>query len=261
MFLLFVQLFTFAFLNFKKNIMNKVNEINFYRLNNGDYYQFIENIVTLVAKEPITEVVIKNLKEDVPLLQNSFKKEQLTKETKKIVALDILRDRAYSKLIGFTEAYTFDDETSQNSKAANELLSIFKLYGNRELTKFDYNKESASLTNLIIDLRGKYAPQIAILNLEATVNFMETCNNNFKDFYATRNDDAALLANVIPFTRLRPIVNDHYKTFVNDIESLQRFVPASATEIANLITRINIEIDKFKLLVTSTPVAAAKPVA
>jgi hypothetical protein len=239
--------------------MKNVNEINFYRLNNGDYFQFIENIVTLVAKEPTTETVIKDLKEDLPLLQNSFKKEQLTEETKKIVALDVLRDRAFSKLIGVIDAYTYDDEKPENNKAAKELQSLFKIYGNRQITKFDYNKESASLSNLIIDLHDKYASQVALLNLGSTINFMETCNTNFKDFYATRNDGAALLADVVPFTRLRPVVNEHYKTFVRDIESLQRFIPASATEIANLITRINIEVDKFKSLIPNTTAPVAQP--
>ncbi len=239
--------------------MNKVNEISYYRLNNGDYYQFIENIVTQALKIPVVATVIKDLKDDVPLLQNSFKKEQLTEETKKIVALDLLRDRAFSKFIGLIDSYIFDDETPENNKAATALQSLFKVYGNRQITKFDYNKETGSLSNLIIDLRGKYASQIAQLNIGSTLNFMETCNNNFKAFYATRNDDAKLLADVVPFTRLRPIVNEHYKTFVSDIESLQRFMPTSATEIADLIKRINIEVDKFKLLVP-TPTPVAKPI-
>jgi hypothetical protein len=239
--------------------MNKVNEINFYRLNNGDFYQFIENIVTQVVKEPTTETTIKDLKEDLPLLQNSFKKEQLTEETKKIVALDLLRDRAFLRFKGFVDSHSYDDETPENSTAAKQLQAIIKVYGNGQITKFDYNKETASLSNLIIDLRDKYASQITLLNLDSAINFMETCNNNFKDFYATRNDGAALLANVIPFTRLRPVVNEHYKTFVKDIESLQRFIPGSATEIANLITRINIEIDKFKSLVPSTTAPIVAP--
>ena len=45
--------------------------------------------------------------------------------------------------------------------------------------------------------------------------------------------------------------------FANDLESLQRFIPASAAQVADLITRVNIEIDKFRLLVPTTPAPPA----
>lgn len=238
--------------------MNKVNEINYRRLNNGDFYQFIENIVNIVKNEPLALSTITKLQEDLSALQNSFKKEQLTEDTKKIVALDILRDRAFLKLKGLIESYGYDDENIDNKKASQDLEALIKLYGNGKLIKFDYNKETASITNFITDTRSKYNAQINQLGLMSTLNYLETCNTNFKDFYASRNDAATQLANIKPFTRLRLEVNEHYKIFTTDVESLQRFLPDNAPQISNLIARINVEIDKFKLLVptkTTTPPA------
>jgi hypothetical protein len=65
------------------------------------------------------------------------------------------------------------------------------------------------------------------------------------------------LANIPPFYKLRKQAGDDYKTMIADLESLQRFVPASAPQIANLITRVNVEIDKFKLLLPTTPTPGA----
>ena len=128
-----------------------------------------------------------------------------------------------------------------------------------KLVSFDYNKETASITSLIADCRDHASTELATLNVKSILDFLETCNTKFKDFYATRGDAASVLANVPPFYKLRKEVGDHYKTMVNDLESLQRFIPASAAQIGDLITRVNVEIDKFRLLVPTTPVSPTPP--
>ncbi len=45
----------------------------------------------------------------------------------------------------------------------------------------------------------------------------------------------------------------------NDLESLQRFVPANAAQIGDIITRVNVEADKFKLLIPSSSNPPANP--
>jgi hypothetical protein len=51
----------------------------------------------------------------------------------------------------------------------------------------------------------------------------------------------------------------YYKTMANDLESLQRFVPANAAQIGDIITRVNVEADKFKLLIPSSSNPPANP--
>lgn len=235
--------------------MKAIKEINYRRLNNGDFYQFIDNIVSVVNADPATRSISNILKEDVLLLQISFKKEQLTQETKKIIELDNLRDRAFLKLKSLIEAYQYDDETPANRKASEDLQVLIKRFGAGKIIKFDYNKETATLSNFINDARGKFSKQLETLNLTASLNYLELSNTDFKNFYATRNDAAADLANVIPFSRLRTQVNEHYKNFVTDLESLQRFIPEQAPKIEAVIDRVNIEIDKFKLLIKNAPPA------
>ena len=239
--------------------MNEIKSIYYARLNNGDFYQFIENIVTIVSNEPLAAGVIQVLATDQPILLNSYKKELLTEETKQIVLLDLRRDRAYTKFKTIVEGFAYDDETPANAAAAKKLLTFIKQHGAGKLVSFDYNKETASITSLIADCRDHAGTELVTLNVKSMLDFLETCNAKFKDFYATRGDAASVLANVTPFYKLRKEVGDHYKTMVNDLESLQRFIPASAAKIGDLITRVNVEIDKFRLLVPTTPTPASPP--
>jgi Family of unknown function (DUF6261) len=241
--------------------MNTVKSIYFARLDNGDFYQFIENMVAIVAKDPLATSVVAPLAAIQPVLLSSFKKEQLTQETKQIVALDKLRDRAYSRLRYLLIAYTFDDQNSGFVTAANKIETFVAQHGDGKLISYDYNKETASISSLVIELRANASKELDLLQLRPVLDFLELSNNTFKEFYGTRGDAASVLANVPPFYKLRKQAGDDYKTMIADLESLQRFVPASAPQIADLITRVNIEIDKFKLLLPTTPEPGVIPTA
>ena len=239
--------------------MSQVKSISISQLNNGDFYQFIENIVTIVSQEPLASGVIATLVADQPILLDSYKKEALTIETQKIVQLDKKRDRAYLKFKTLVEGYAFDDETPANIEASNKLQTFIKQHGGTKLTNFDYNKETASISSLVLDVTTHAGDALTTLSLGGTISFLKTCNDEFKDFYAARGDAASVLTNVPPFYKLRKEVAVHYRTFASDLESLQRFLPADATTIANLITRVNVEIDKFRLLVPNTPDEEQQP--
>lgn len=239
--------------------MNELKSINISRLNSGDYYQFIENIVTIVVQQPLAAGVIATLQADQPILLNSYKKEILSIETQQIVDMDKKRDRAYMKFKSLVDGYAYDDETPANIEASKKLYTFIKQHGAGQLTGFDYNKETASISSLVGDINAHAATALATLNLGSALTYLKARNDEFKTFYASRGDAASILANVPPFYKLRKEVNVHYKTFANDLESLQRFIPASAATIADLITRVNVEIDKFRLLVTNTPDAPDTP--
>lgn len=239
--------------------MNEVKSIAITQLNSGDYYQFIENIVTIVVQEPLADGVIATLQADQPILLNSYKKEVLSIETQQIVDMDKKRDRAYMKFKSLVDGYAYDDETPANIDASKKLYTFIKQHGAGQLTGFDYNKETASISSLVGDINAHAAADLATLNLGTSLNYLKARNEEFKDFYASRGDAASILAHVPPFYKLRKEVNVHYRTFVNDLESLQRFIPASAATIADLITRVNVEIDKFRLLVPNTPDAPVTP--
>ena len=237
--------------------MNEVKNLSITELNNGNFYQFIENVVAIVSNEPIAAGVIQPLAIKVPILINSYKKELLTIETQQIVVLDFKRDRAFLKVKYIAEGYAFDDEKPINKEASEKLQTFINQHGAGQLIKFDYHKETASITSFVADVQTHASAALAQLGLNGALTFLETSNNKFKEFYASRGDAASVLANVPPFYKLRKEVTKQYRTFANDLESLQRFTPASAAQVADLITRVNIEIDKFRLLVPTTPAPPA----
>ena len=64
--------------------MNQVKTIGITQLNNGDFYQFNENIVAIVSNEPLAAGVIQPLAIKIPIMLNSYKKELLTTLTRVI---------------------------------------------------------------------------------------------------------------------------------------------------------------------------------
>ncbi len=236
--------------------MTQIIKINSNALTSGIYYQFIESIVAISRTEPLVSGISADLAADVSNLQNSFKKEQLADETSQIIALDQLRDRAFGKIKRLADAYTFDDQSPANIIAANKILGLIEYYGKGDLIYFEYNKESAYITNFIKDLADNAQDAVDALKLSDDVAYLKTCNDNFIAQYAKRGDVAQGLADIVPFSRLRKTVAGNYNNFIADLQSLQRIDKTHAAKFEAVIGRINIEVEKYKLLVTKF---AAKP--
>lgn len=231
----------------------KIRNISLNRLNNGDYYQLIENITTIASTEVSVAGIRQELHDDIITMQLSFKKEKLNAETQKIVDADVKRDRALMKLNYRLKSETLNDRKPDNIAAANTLLLVVKNYGAGEIVGYDFNKETAHLTNLVTDLATKTA-EITLLDVQADIDFIKTTNQDFQALYKDRGDVMGDMKNVVPFYKLRKIVDEHYRDFMQAVESIPKITPASAPQIAALIDRFNVEIEKFKLLIpANTP--------
>ena len=242
--------------------MVKIKSIGISRLDSGNFYQFTSNIVDIAQSEPLVQKILLPVSEWLPQMTESFKKEKQTQETQQIVALDRFRDRAFLKIDRMVFAFLIDDRTPANIVAAEKIEVFIKQYEGADLTRFDYNKESAYITNFVTDVTAHAAAELDTLNLTADVTYLANCNTNFINYYAQRGDAASLLSNVVPFSRLRKQVKSDLDNFLNDVPSVARINPAATPQIEALISRINVEIDKFKLLIPSgTPPANTPPTA
>jgi len=229
--------------------MSQITRFNLNALSNGNYYQYIKSFVSICKAEPLMNTPLSRLVASLELLQSSFKKEQLTAETLQVTEADVLRDRAFSKINKFIEGYGFDDRVPENKAAAEIISNLLTHYG-RELIRFDYNKESAYLTNLIKDIHDNAQDAVNTLGLGEDIEYLKTCNDNFIALYAKRGEAAQTLANIPPFYKLRKDVNRQYNTLVVYIESVGSLDPTLAPKMEALIGRINVEIEKYKLLLT-----------
>ncbi len=158
-----------------------------------------------------------------------------------------------------TESYLTDGTLAGAIAHAEHIMVIMKRYGGSEIVQFDFNKETAILSNLVSDLQNKGAVALQALGLTQNVVYLAQCNKNFENKYVLRGDAATELANVLPMHKIRPSVHAHYAIFAKLIESAQQFNAAQTTAIGENIDRINQEIKVFKMLI-SNPVASPVPV-
>ena len=239
--------------------MSKIKSIAASQLNNGDFYQLMENTAAIASAEPALAGVAEALLTMAPIMTNSFRKELQTLETKQIVALDELRDRGFVKIKRIVEGYLYDDNVPANMEAAKLLQTFVKLYGGADLIKFDYNKQTAFVTNFVIDVQTHANSAADTLGLGRSFKYLADCNERFKEFYSQRGDAAAIMVNLPPFYKLRKEVLVLFQNFITDVDSLQRFNPAAAPQVEAIINRLNVEIDKFRLLVPRTKAGSDLP--
>ncbi|HAO08616.1 MAG TPA: hypothetical protein DCQ50_16920 [Chryseobacterium sp.] len=238
--------------------MEKVKKISIEKLNNKDFYQLIENVISISDTEPQLTTISAALKADIPEMKLSFKKESLTEETQQVVALDKKRDRAFMRLKSFLESETYNDEEPLKAEAANSLLAIIESFGGSKIPKFNLNGETAVLTNLISSLNAK-TDEINLLDLASRILYIKNCNESFQAFYKDRGDSAKELADISPFYRLRKPVTARYRKFISAIENMPEIVPSSSSVIAGIITRLNIELEKFDALISKPKTDTGKP--
>lgn len=234
--------------------MKTFNPIALTRLNDANFLQFIKSILAILDKAAAAlgfANITTALQADLLLMTESFKKKNLTEETKQIIALDLLRDRAFRTLKTRAESYLTDDLLPGAKAHAEQILLIMKRYGGGGITRFDLNNETATLTNLCADLQNEAADALQALNLTDLVIYLSACNTNFETRYALRGDVATELGSVPPMHKLRPGVHANYAAFVQLAESLQHFNAAEATAIGENIDRVNQEIKSFNALINN----------
>lgn len=228
--------------------MRTTELINLKQLNHGDFLQFNVNILAIAVQHPILEAVSAQFKDDVTLLESAYLKESLTLETKKIVALDEERDEMYTHFKLRVEAEAFNRKSLENRQAAERIKSIIKQHGGATVTRYDYNKATATFASFVDAVNTQQAVALQQLGLADELHAIEEANKAFSAFYSLRNQRTAELNTVPAFYKLRPMVRESYKKMIKAVESLPLFDASHAAEVEQVIQRINIEIAKFRLL-------------
>jgi hypothetical protein len=240
--------------------MSKIDSITVSNLNNGDYSQYMEDLIK-VGNETQLPAVTTALQELVTLqlqAKDSFMKENLTEETAQVVSLDLKRDRAFVKLKKMAEAYEYDDQFPENSAAAKRILKIIATYGGAKLTKQDFNKETAYINSLVDALRKQALLDINLLRLLIDLDYLQICNTQFEVLYNKRSEVATGLNDIIPYRKLRKLMNVAYRNYRSDIESMQRTRVEIAPQIEKLISRMNVDINTYKIRLAKTKTNNAK---
>jgi len=156
-----------------------------------------------------------------------------------IIVLDGERDSAYHGLsLAVESAASHFDPAKQ--QAADRLLLLWKHYGN--LAKKPYNEETAGIINIVQELRGPFAQQVATLELIEWVNELERRNNAFEDAIIERNRETAAKPD-LHVLDLRRKMNRCYLDMLQRIEA--QALLQSNTTVETFIRTLNANIERY----------------
>lgn len=190
-----------------------INSINLISLRNGEYIQFLTDVLNIVQTQNPATLSVKpqydTLLATKASLENSFKTSQGSLVTEEITALDNRRDRAINGINSLVNGYTYSiDEAA--SAHAKTLLAHLGLFG-ANIARDNYQSETTTLRNIVNDWQTKPDLQAAVagLGLAPWLQELEEANNAFGVAYAKRNQELAT-APVDKLKTLRAEANEHY---------------------------------------------------
>ncbi len=78
-------------------------------------------------------------------------------------------------------------DVEEEIKAAKRLETLFVSYGGIRIAKYNYEKESNAIDNMVNDCEGPvYSDDVALIGLGRYVNRLKRDNNSFKDIFGIR---------------------------------------------------------------------------
>lgn len=124
------------------------------------------------------------------LLKLDEKLEVLRKSsyTRDLEAADKLRGNVFRGIISIV-AHALKLGNENKRKAAYRLFDLLMQY-KKLILNSPYLVESASIANLLQDLRGKYAADVALLGIGSWVTDLEDADREFNDTYGHRIDES-----------------------------------------------------------------------
>ena len=139
--------------------------------------------------------------------------------------------------------------------SAKNLKVVFDTYGN--VTRKPLNEETSAITNLLQDLRGRFAADVAKVGIGAWVNELERLNISVAALIVERYNEANQKSDIVMKTA-RANVNDAYRAITKRVEAL-RLLNEEEPIYGEFIHKLNVIVEKYKnILAVRTGKAAAK---
>jgi hypothetical protein len=159
--------------------------------------------------------------------------------TAKIQDADKARDDTFSGMAEISRACLKHHDPGV-AEAAKRLKILLGTYGS--IDRKPLNEQTAAITNILQDLKGKYAPDAAAVGIGAWVAELEKRNGAFIAHTQERFDEAAARTSVT-MGDARTDVDKAYRAIVQRINALIIVEGAGAYE--NFVSRLNVVIDKY----------------
>jgi len=156
--------------------------------------QFIKRLITdfqnsgLVAStDPEIELQLNELNAQIPTYADALMQIQAQEESKKIAALDLLRDRKFSAVRRAISVYEFSEDEKEQ-EYYHRLDLIVNKYNRIETAT--YEAESLGIEKFIKEIRNAADEAMEKLGVTATINGLEVANDNFKKEFDKRSSES-----------------------------------------------------------------------
>jgi hypothetical protein len=159
--------------------------------------------------------------------------------TEDLHVADHVRDEVYS---GMAEANrsALKHFRAEVKVAAKRLKIVFDTYGN--VARLPLNEETAAIYNLLQELNGNYASDVATVGIGDWVQELEAQNNAFEHLYKERYDETALRTDLV-MKDVRTQIDAAYRTIIERIDAL--CVIEGSEIYTTFIKRLNAVVEKY----------------
>ena len=170
--------------------MNTVSTALFGNYRNGEYLQFMKNVVAIYGNYDTNALLLQarlqTLADATTALDEVFMASTAHELTPELQTLDIRRDKALMGIKIHLNSYSYNEEIDL-VKAASNLMTNYLSHGDR-IDKLSYQQGTAVIDALLTDWRDNPTLSTAVntLSLTTWVNLLAQLNKEFNDMYITR---------------------------------------------------------------------------
>ena len=226
--------------------MIKINPITLSRLRNDANFQFHTEFKELAEKLGPEALKIKPLFDGyLPLYEKvdlAFKKIVKSAITEQIQEADKVRDNVWRGLVETnTTALRHFEQNVQ--EAAKRLKIVFDTYGN--IARKTLNEQTSATYNILQELEGKYAPDVAKIGLGHWVAELKARNIAFAELMRERVDEGSLKVDIV-LKKARTHLDESYYAIAERVNAF--VVIEGVADYEPFIRKLNINIAKYNLL-------------
>jgi hypothetical protein len=225
--------------------MKTIKKVDLNQLRNNEHFQFHTEVKGLIADtNPAAIKIDKQFPDYVALYQDEDTAlKRIVKNTFSDLRADadLARDRTFSGLAAASSA-ALSHFDSRVVEAARRLKIVLDTYGN--VARLPLNEETAAITNLLQELKGKFAQDIKALGLAGWVGQLEADNTAYANLVKSGHDEDAERTEIV-VKEARNAIDRNYRQWVERVEAL--VVVEGEAAFAEFVRKLNLIVDKYNL--------------
>ncbi len=219
--------------------MNSISTAVFCNYRNGEYLQFMKNVVAIYGNYDTNALLLKarvqKLADATQALDDVFIASMAHELTPELQALDSRRDKALMGIKVILNGHSYSED-AELVKASQMLMTNYLSHGDR-IDKLSYQQATAVIDALMTDWKDNPTLLTAVgtLGLTEWVNLLSQLNKKFDDMYITRAKTSVKRGQI---DQKRMEMRNAYDEIVYDTFSFSR-VGADITPYQAIIDELN----------------------